>query len=240
MAVLLVAQLDELGHVSNAMVMWSSGLRELDRAAFTAVDQWRFDPVVVEGVALHARVRVRLTFAPTAEAPPGSIAAPICRNWSYAMALAAGIPTLGANSAKPFKTVAAQSLAGLTPCATMPKASGLAIISTVVSWHLVAARVSLGVPPEKGGAGLENPSMYQMYALAGRRHFSVAPAGNPFAFYGGRCVGIFGSAGLVHTGFRARTVRHLYRWRCCLSCTEHCHEHIGLPFPARAVRSGQR
>ncbi len=122
----------------------------------------------------------------------------------------------------------------------MPKASGLAIISPVVSWHLVAARVSLGVPPEKGGAGLENPSLYQMYALASRRHFSVAPAGNPFAFYGGRCVGIFGSAGLVHTGFRARTVRHLYRWRCYLSCTEHCHEHIGLPFPARAVRSGQR
>lgn len=71
MAVLLVAQLDELGHVSNVMVARSSGLRELDRAAFTAVDQWRFDPVVVEGVALHARVRVRLTFAATAEAPPG-------------------------------------------------------------------------------------------------------------------------------------------------------------------------
>lgn len=71
MAVLLVAQLDELGHVSNVMVARSSGLRELDRAALTAVDQWRFDPVVVEGVALHARVRVRLTFVPTTEAQPG-------------------------------------------------------------------------------------------------------------------------------------------------------------------------
>lgn len=71
MAVLLVAQLDELGHVSNVMVARSSGLREIDRAAFAAADQWRFDPVVVEGVALHARVRVRLTFAPTAEALPG-------------------------------------------------------------------------------------------------------------------------------------------------------------------------
>lgn len=71
MQVLLVAQLDELGHVSNVMVARSSGLREMDRAALTAVDKWRFDPVVVEGVALHARVRVRLTFAPTAEAPPG-------------------------------------------------------------------------------------------------------------------------------------------------------------------------
>lgn len=71
MQVLLVAQLDELGHVSNVMVVRSSGLREIDRAAFTAVDQWRFDPVVVEGVARHARVRVRLTFVPTAEAPPG-------------------------------------------------------------------------------------------------------------------------------------------------------------------------
>lgn len=69
MAVLLVAQLDELGHVSNVMVARSSGLREIDRAAFTAVDQWRFEPVVVEGVARHARVRVRLTFVPTAEAP---------------------------------------------------------------------------------------------------------------------------------------------------------------------------
>ncbi len=71
MAVLLVAQLDELGHVSNVMVARSSGLREMDRAALATVDQWRFDPVVVEGVALHARVRVRLTFVPTAEAPPG-------------------------------------------------------------------------------------------------------------------------------------------------------------------------
>ncbi len=71
MAVLLVAQLDELGHVSNVMVARSSGLREMDRAALTAVDQWRFDPVVVEGIAQHARVRVRLTFAPTAAAPPG-------------------------------------------------------------------------------------------------------------------------------------------------------------------------
>ncbi|WP_422347306.1 energy transducer TonB [Stenotrophomonas sp. DR009] len=71
MAVLLVAQLDELGHVSNVMVARSSGRRELDRAALAAVDQWRFDPVVVEGVALHAPVRVRLTFVPTAEAPLG-------------------------------------------------------------------------------------------------------------------------------------------------------------------------
>jgi len=39
MEVLLVAQLDELGHVSNVMVARSSGLRELDRAALTAVDK---------------------------------------------------------------------------------------------------------------------------------------------------------------------------------------------------------
>lgn len=71
MAVLLIAQLDELGHVSNVMVARSSGRRELDRAALAAVDQWRFDPVVVEGIAQHARVRVRLTFVPTAEASPG-------------------------------------------------------------------------------------------------------------------------------------------------------------------------
>ncbi|MCR2726176.1 energy transducer TonB, partial [Salmonella enterica] len=83
MEVLLVAQLNALGHVSNVMVVRSSGLRQIDRAAFTAVDQWRFEPVVVEGAAVPARVRVRVSFAATAEAPPGSSAAPICRNWSY-------------------------------------------------------------------------------------------------------------------------------------------------------------
>jgi TonB family protein len=67
--VLLVAQLDELGHVSNVMVARSSRRREFDRAALDAVDEWRFDPVVVEGVAKHARVRVRLIFTPAAEAP---------------------------------------------------------------------------------------------------------------------------------------------------------------------------
>lgn len=67
--VLLVAQLDELGHVTNVMVARSSGQRELDRAALDAVDDWRFDPVVIEGVAKHARVRVRLIFTPESEAP---------------------------------------------------------------------------------------------------------------------------------------------------------------------------
>lgn len=67
--VLLVAQLDELGHVSNVMVARSSGQREFDRAALDAMDEWRFDPVVVEGVAKHARVRVRLIFTPETEAP---------------------------------------------------------------------------------------------------------------------------------------------------------------------------
>ena len=71
MEVLLVAQLDELGHVSNVMVARSSGLREIDRAALTAVRKWSFDPVVVEGVARHARIRVRVTFVPTAEAASG-------------------------------------------------------------------------------------------------------------------------------------------------------------------------
>ncbi len=36
----------------------------------------------------------------------------------------------------------------------------------------------------------------------------VAPAGKPFAFYGGRCVGIFGSAGLVLNGSRCWPVQH--------------------------------
>ncbi|ALA80965.1 energy transducer TonB [Stenotrophomonas maltophilia] len=67
--VLLVAQLDELGHVTNVMVARSSGRREFDRAALDAVNEWRFDPIVIEGVAKHARVRVRLIFSPAAEAP---------------------------------------------------------------------------------------------------------------------------------------------------------------------------
>lgn len=71
MGVLLIAQLDELGQVSNVGVARSSGMREIDRAALAAVDQWRFEPVVIEGVALPARVRVRMTLVPTAEAPPG-------------------------------------------------------------------------------------------------------------------------------------------------------------------------
>lgn len=52
MQVLLVAQLDELGHVSNVMVARSSGLREMDCAALIAVRQWRFDPVVADVVPL--------------------------------------------------------------------------------------------------------------------------------------------------------------------------------------------
>jgi len=79
--------------------------------------------------------------------------------------LAAGISVLGVKNAKAFKTIAAQSLDGLTQCAKMPKASALAVAGSAVSWHLAAARVSLGVPPKKGGAGLENPFLYQLYAL---------------------------------------------------------------------------
>jgi len=122
----------------------------------------------------------------------------------------------------------------------MPKASGLTIVGSAVSWHLAAARVSLGVPPEKGGAGLENPSEYPvLYACqsasssdgAGWQSVRV-----PWrAVRGGLRARRLGYSPV----FETRTVRRLYRWRCYLSCTEHCHEHIGLPFPARAVRSGQ-
>lgn len=39
-------------------------------------------------------------------------------------------------------------------------------------------------------AGLRTPELMLMYALASRRHLSVAPAGNPSAGYGGRGVGV--------------------------------------------------
>jgi len=53
------------------------------------------------------------------------------------------------------------------------------------------------VPPEKGGAGLENPSLYQMYALAGRRHL-LCGAGWQSVRVPWRAVrGVFGPTGLV-------------------------------------------
>jgi len=40
-------------------------------------------------------------------------------------------------------------------------------------------------------------SLANVFALVSRRHLCVAPAGNPFAVHGGRCVGVFGPAGLA-------------------------------------------
>jgi len=49
----------------------------------------------------------------------------------------------------------------------------------------------------QGGTGVENPVNNHVFALVSRRHVRVTPAGNPFAVHGGRCVGVFGPAGLV-------------------------------------------
>lgn len=164
-----------------------------------------------------------------------------CRFWDPEQLQTVLFNAHSGDNLTPAETTAPQGLCHACAMQQCRKRQHLRPLRPTVSWHLATMRVHLGMPPEKGGAGLENPSMYQMYALC-----QPAP---PFVwrrlairsrFHGGRCVGIFGSAGLVHTGFRARTVRHLYGWRCYLSCTEHCHEHIGLPFPARTVRSGQR
>jgi len=57
------------------------------------------------------------------------------------------------------------------------------------------------MPPKKGGAGVENPFCSDVFTLASRRHLCVAPAGNPFAFHGGRCVGVFGPTGFATDRF---------------------------------------
>lgn len=62
-------------------------------------------------------------------------------------------------------------------------------------------------------AGLRTPELMLMYALASRRHLSVAPAGNPSAGYGGRCVGAFAPAGLKPTRIRTTYRPPPFGWR---------------------------
>ena len=100
-------------------------------------------------------------------------------------------------------------------------------------WHCTAPGAQMACH-RKRVAGLRTPELMLMYALASRRHLSVAPAGNPSAGYGGRCVGAFGPAGLTST----RCSNHVpsatfMSGGCRLPCTEPCHERIGLPASAR-------
>lgn len=60
--VIVAADVDATGVVTTVMVARSSRLRDIDRAAFSAVNNWRFEPVVIDGVAVPVRLRVKVQF----------------------------------------------------------------------------------------------------------------------------------------------------------------------------------
>ncbi len=60
--VLLSVQVDRDGRPTRIDIERSSGSRRLDRAAREAVQQWRFRPVQVDGVAVPARGTVPIAF----------------------------------------------------------------------------------------------------------------------------------------------------------------------------------
>lgn len=60
--VIVAADVDATGVVTTVMVARSSRLRDVDRAAFSAVNNWRFEPVVIDGVAVPVRLRVKVQF----------------------------------------------------------------------------------------------------------------------------------------------------------------------------------
>lgn len=57
------------GNVQNVSIAVSSRLRDLDRAALAAVQQWRFEPAPSGGQRMPIRVRVRMLFARTPPRP---------------------------------------------------------------------------------------------------------------------------------------------------------------------------
>lgn len=72
----------------------------------------------------------------------------------------------------------------------------------------------------KGWPGRQSPCVTEVRVCQPASPWA-APAGNPSAFHGGRCGGALAPAGSVTRSLPPRTVRHLFRWRCRLSCTEH-------------------
>lgn len=62
--VVVLAEVDANGQPINVRVLERSGERDLDRAALTAVRQWRFEPAMRNGKAIATRVKVPVDFTP--------------------------------------------------------------------------------------------------------------------------------------------------------------------------------
>ena len=60
--IVVAADVDATGVVTDVLVELSSRLRDVDRAAFSAINQWRFEPVVIDGVAVPVKLRVKVQF----------------------------------------------------------------------------------------------------------------------------------------------------------------------------------
>ena len=62
--VVVLAEVDANGNPVEVRVVERSGERELDRAALTAVRQWRFEPAMRNGKAVATSVKVPVDFTP--------------------------------------------------------------------------------------------------------------------------------------------------------------------------------
>lgn len=104
----------------------------------------------------------------------------------------------------PAETTAPQGFCRARAMQQCRKRQHLRPLRPTVSWHLAAMRVHLGMPPRTTVARDSKTRLNtQCFTLASRRHLRMAPAGNPFEFHGGRCVGPSGPPAWVFTGFRA-------------------------------------
>jgi protein TonB len=62
--VVVLAEVDAQGNPVNVRVAERSGERDLDRAALSAVKQWRFEPAMRNGKAIATSVKVPVDFKP--------------------------------------------------------------------------------------------------------------------------------------------------------------------------------
>lgn len=62
--VVVLADVDAQGNAIDVRVVERSGERDLDRAALTAVRQWRFEPAMRNGKAVATSVKVPVDFKP--------------------------------------------------------------------------------------------------------------------------------------------------------------------------------
>ncbi|AWH27849.1 TonB family protein [Stenotrophomonas sp. YAU14A_MKIMI4_1] len=60
--IVVAADVDATGVVTDVLVELSSRLRDVDRAAFSTINNWRFEPVVIDGVAVPVKLRVKVQF----------------------------------------------------------------------------------------------------------------------------------------------------------------------------------